>query len=286
MPEENQVQEPQEQEYYEEPSHTLRNILLGIAAVYIVVSLYFIVDNHGRVGKLEDAQVTSSVTQDKLQKQLDETTAALKQERAASEVLSSKLGITQKELQSRAAVLARQQADAEKRLQAEADAQKASLGQVSGDLAATKTDLGGTKTDLAATKTDLEATKRKLDSTVGDLGQQSGLIARTREDLEYLKHRGDRNIVEFTLKKGAKPTPVSTVSLQLKKVDAKRGKYTLNVVADDRTIEKKDRTVNEPLQFYTGRDRMLYEVVVMTVAKNEVSGYMSTPKNIQPPANQ
>ncbi len=287
MPEDNQVQEPQEQEYYEqEPSHTLRNLLLGIAAVYIVVSLYFMFDNHSRVGKLEDAQVASSVAQDKLQKQLDEATAELRQARAASEVLSSKLGITQKDLQTRAAALARQQADAEKRLQAEADAQKASLGQVSGDLAATKTDLGGTKTDLAATKTDLEATKRQLASTIGDLGQQSGLIARTREDLEYLKHRGDRNIVEFTLKKGARPTPVSTVSLQLKKVDAKHGKYTLNVVADDRTIEKKDRTVNEPLQFYTGRDRMLYEVVVMTVAKNEVSGYLSTPKNVQPPANQ
>ena len=80
------------------------------------------------------------------------------------------------------------------------------------------------------------------------------------------------------LKKGDKPKPVSTISLQLKKVDAKKSKFSMNVVADDRTIEKKDRNVNEPMQFYTGRDRNLYEVVVMSADKNTVTGYLSTPK--------
>ena len=73
---------------------------------------------------------------------------------------------------------------------------------------------------------------------------------------------------------------MGTVSLQLKKVDGKKGKYTLNVLADDRTIEKKDRTLFEPLQFYTGRDRSLYEVVVLSADKNKISGYLSTPKNV------
>jgi hypothetical protein len=83
--------------------------------------------------------------------------------------------------------------------------------------------------------------------------------------------------------KGAKPAPVSTVSLQLKKSDAKRGKYTLNVTSDDKTIEKKDRNVNEPIQFYTGRDHMLYELVVWTLDKNKATGYISTPKNAPTP---
>ena len=100
-----------------------------------------------------------------------------------------------------------------------------------------------------------------------------------------MKHRGDRNIYEFTLHKGAKPQPVSTVSLQLKKVDAKKGKFSMNVVADDRTIEKKDRNVFEPMQFYTGRDRNLYEVVVMSADKNTISGYLSTPKNVPAPVS-
>ena len=86
--------------------------------------------------------------------------------------------------------------------------------------------------------------------------------------------------------KSKQPTPVSTVSLQLKKADRKKGKYTLNVMADDRTIEKKDRNVNEPLQFYTGRDRMLYEVVVNLVDKNKISGYMATPKGAPQPVVQ
>ena len=116
------------------------------------------------------------------------------------------------------------------------------------------------------------------------MGVQSGLIAHTRDDLEVLKHKGDRNIYEFTLNKSTKrPTPVGTVSLQLRKVDAKKGRFTLNVVADDRTIEKKDKNVAEPLQFYSGRDHMLYEVVVFSADKNSISGYLSTPKNAPQP---
>src|SRR5262249_47702075 len=117
----------------------------------------------------------------------------------------------------------------------------------------------------------------------GDLGQQSGLIAKTREDLEYLKHRGDRNYYEFTLSKSKKPSPVGTVSLELKKADAKKGKYTLNVIADDRTIEKKDKNVSEPVQFYSGRDRQLFELVVFNIDKDRVTGYLSTPKGAPAP---
>jgi len=138
--------------------------------------------------------------------------------------------------------------------------------------------VGGVKTDVASTRSDLEATKAKLTSAIGDLGQQSGLIARTRDDLEVLKHKGDRNYYEFTLQKGAKPQPVSTVSLQLKKTDQKRGKFTLNVTSDDRSIEKKDRNISEPIQFYSGRDHMLFELVVWSVDKKKAVGYLSTPK--------
>lgn len=117
---------------------------------------------------------------------------------------------------------------------------------------------------------------------MGDLGVQSGLIAHNASELEVLKRKGERNYYEFTLQKGAK-TPVSTVSLQLKKVDPNKSKFTMNVIADDKTIEKKDRTLNEPLQFYTGRDHMLYELVVFTANKNVVTGYLSTPKSAPTP---
>jgi chromosome segregation ATPase len=188
--------------------------------------------------------------------------------------------MTKKELAQRAAELRAQQKAAEARLE---EQQKEQISQVSGDIAGVKTDVGGVKTDVASTKADLEATKAKLQGTIGDLGVQSGLIAHTRDDLEVLKHKGDRNYYEFTLLRGAKPQPVSTVSLQLKKADAKRGKFTMEVTADDKTIEKKDRTVAEPIQFYSGRDHLLFELVVWNVDKNKATGYLSTPKGAPVP---
>jgi hypothetical protein len=85
------------------------------------------------------------------------------------------------------------------------------------------------------------------------------------------------------LLKGAKPQPVATVSLQLKKADVKHGKYTMNVTSDDKTIEKKDRNVAEPIQFYSGRDHLLFELVVWNVDKNKATGYLSTPKSAPVP---
>jgi hypothetical protein len=139
------------------------------------------------------------------------------------------------------------------------------------------------KTDVAATKATLDTTIAKLQSTIGDLGQQSGLIANTRSDLEALKHKGDRQYYEFTLARGAKPQAISTVRLQLKKTDPKHGKYTIDVTSDDKTVEKKDRNQSEPVQFYSGRDHLLYELVVWTVDKNKITGYLSTPKNAPVP---
>ena len=248
-------------------------ILVILAVIYVAGSLYFLFDLRGRLDAAAKQQMT-------LETKIAEVGKRVQSTEAEDETLAHQLGLTKKDLADRAAELQRQQRAAEMRLAAE---QKEQIGAVSGEVAGVKTDVGGVKTDVASTKADLEATKAKLQSAVGDLGVQSGLIANTREDLEVLKHKGDRNYFEFTLVKGAKPQPVSTVSLQLKKVDPKRGKFTLNVSADDKTIEKKDRNVSEPIQFYTGRDRMLYELVIWTVEKNKATGYLSTPKGAPTP---
>ena len=248
-------------------------ILLLLAAIYVVASLYLLIDQRGRVSKLTQDQAAS-------QKEIADLANRMQAAEAEAETLGQQVGMTKKELASRAAQLQAAQRAAEERLAKE---QKEQISAVSGEVAGVKTDVGGVKTDVASTKEELAATKAKLESTIGDLGLQSGLIAKTRDDLEVLKHRGDRNYYEFTLVKGAKPQPVSTVSLQMKKVDPKRGKYTLNVTSDDKTIEKKDRNVNEPIQFYTGRDHLLYELVVWTIDKNKATGYVSTPKSAPVP---
>jgi hypothetical protein len=117
------------------------------------------------------------------------------------------------------------------------------------------------------------------------LSDHSSLIARNHDELELLKHKGDRNYYEFTLAKGQRKA-VGTVGLALKKADAKKSRFTLVVFSDDKQYEKKDRNLNEPLQFYSGKDPLLFEVVVNSVgAKNgQISGYLSTPKNAPVPA--
>ena len=256
---------------------TLRNILLAVAAVYVAVSLYLMFDMHGRLAKVESNEAAASISAEKLSRRVAEDEADAK---ASQHAIAKQLGMTEEQLARRTAELSRQQHAAETRI----SEQGQQIGQVSGEVAGVKGEVAGVKGDVGNVKTDLDSTKVKLDRAIGDLGQQSGLIAHTRDDLEILKHKGDRNYYEFTLTKSKSTTPVSTVSLQLKKTDPKRGKFTLNVIADDRTIEKKDRTIYEPLQFYTGRDRMLYELVVFTVAKDKVTGYVSTPKNAPTPA--
>ncbi len=257
----------------EHQSNAGKWILIVAAVVLVAVFGYAHYLTYSRITKLDQDLSASRAEVKELQNRMQTA-------EAQEETLARQAGMTKKELAQRAAALQAAQLAAESRLEKE---QKAQITAVSGDIAGVKTDVGGVRTDVASTKADLEATKAKLQSTIGDLGVQSGLIAHTQGDLEVLKHKGDRNYYEFTLLKGAKPQPVSTVSLQLKKADVKKGKYTVNVTADDRTIEKKDRNIAEPIQFYSGRDHLLFELVVWSVDKNKATGYLSTPKSAPVP---
>lgn len=262
-----------EQIHVESHSNAGKWILLIAAVLVVALAGYAFYTNHLAIEKLT-ADLAGS------QAQVKELQNRMQTAEAGEETLAQQAGMTKKEFARRAAELQAAQRAAESRLEQE---QKAQITAVSGDIAGVKTDVGGVKTDLGNTKADLEATKAKLQGAVGDLGVQSGLIATTRSDLDVLKHRGDRNYYEFTLLKGAKPQPVSTVSLQLRKTDSKRGKFTLNVTSDDKTIEKKDRNVAEPIQFYSGRDHLLFELVIWTVQKDKATGYLSTPKSAPVP---
>src|SRR5713226_8106279 len=256
--------------YQAEPQSNIGKwILMALAAAYVGGSLFFIYNLHSKLGKVTQDQTAN-------QKQIADLTKRMQSSEADSETLAHQVGMTKKELATRASELQRQQQAASARIAAEAAEEKKDVNAVAGDV-------GGVKTDVAATKASLESTIAQLQHTIGDLGVQSGLIANTRGDLEALKHKGDRQYFEFTLLKGAKPQAFSTVVLQLKKTDPKRGKYTLNFINDATTTEKKDRNQSEPVQFYTGRDHMLYELVAWSVDKNKITGYLSTPKNAPVP---
>ena len=259
--------------HQEHQSNTGKWVLIVVAILYVAASAFFIFDSHSKLEKISQQQVAS-------QKQIGDLTKRMQSAESDADVLGEKIGLTKKELAKRAAELQRAQQASAAQLSEE---EKKDVNAVAGEVGNVKADVGGVKTDLGTTKASLEETRAQLQRTVGDLGVQSGLIANTRSDLEALRHRGDRGYFEFTLVRGAKPQAISTIALQLKKTDPKRGKYTLDVTADDKTIEKKDRTQSEPVQFYTGREHMLYELVVWTVEKNKITGYLSTPKNAPVP---
>jgi len=259
-----------------EQSHVLQYLLFGLAVVYVAASLYFMYSLKARLDALDQKQMALNDAQQQLAERLHMTSSEFKQ------ALTSEVGSTKQEMAKRAAQLEQQQKQSEAKLSSEQKQQGQQIAAVSGEVSGVRTELGGAKTDIQKTQADLAATNTKLEKTIGDLGVQSGLVAHNASELEILKRKGERNYYDFTLQKGQR-TPVSTISLQLKKADPKKGRFTLNVIADDKTIEKKDRTIGEPLQFYTGRDRLLYEVVVFSETKNSITGYLATPKNAPAP---
>ena len=157
-----------------------------------------------------------------------------------------------------------------------ADTAAANLTARIGDVS---TDVGGVKSQVASTQAELQKTIAQLKSVQGDLGVQSGLVATNSGELAALKRMGERNYFEFKLGKTKQPQRVGDVTLMLRKTDPKRNKYTVDVMADDKLTEKKDKNINEPVQFYTSKAKQPYELVVNQVQKDLIVGYLATPKD-------
>ena len=248
-------------------------ILLGLGGVIWCYTL------SGQVASQQRAQADAATQNTKLVAALQDTDARLT-------VAAAALGMTQKQLDTRSAALQNREVRGEKTTALLATEQQQTAGQVAAVSSAVtdvQTDVGGVKTDVAKTKTDLVETNNQLTSMKGELTGHSTLIARNGAELEILKHKGDRNYYQFTLVKGVKQ-PVGTVSLVLNRADSKKSKYTLTVFSDDKQYQKRDKSLNEPLQFYSGKAPMLFEIVVNDVtAKNTVTGYLSAPKGSPEP---
>jgi len=134
------------------------------------------------------------------------------------------------------------------------------------------------KGDVASTKSQLEKTVADLKRATGELDGHSVLIATNQKELSALQALGERNYVQFTIAKSKMPQKVGDVSIRLEKADPKKNRYSIELTADDKTVEKKDRGVNEPLQFMTSKAKQPYELVVNDVKKDSIVGYLSIPK--------
>ena len=272
--------------------------LIGGLAAGLVLALagdaYLIV----RSNNLNDQVAqTRQEAQTQIAKLGETTTNMLEQERqqlqAISDDFSGKVDTANSAVQKARRDARRASAQLSEQLSSKIEQQQKAVGQEIGELKdATTTatsklneDVSGVKTDVGAVRTDLSTTQAKVDKTgadlkraMGDMGVMSGLIATNGKDLQALRDLGERNYFEFTLKKGEMTKKVGNLTLTLKKSDPKHNRYTIAVLADDKTVEKRDRTINEPVQLYTGNSRQPYEIVVNQVQKDGVVGYLAAPK--------
>ena len=272
------VPSPQESYHYDTPGTPRWIAVLFVVLFAGLAALAYV--GHSQQTRLEQDLAKQQDQNKVMSAQLEQANSRLADLKGHLEVTEQKVGMTQSEFaqaRSRSESIRKDQVAADQKLTAQLTQVKQESEEKIGAVA---TDVTGAKKDIESTKTDLEATKGKLDRATGDMGVMSGLIAHNRDDLEELKRRGDRNYYEFKLDKAKTPQRIGPVQMTLNKADQKKARYTVTVLADDRSIEKKDKTAGEPVQFYMkGASRMApYEIVVFDVAKNQISGYLSTPK--------
>jgi uncharacterized phage infection (PIP) family protein YhgE len=233
------------------------------------------------MNQLSSMRDASSVTTASQKQHID----TLKQELTASREQARTLSSQAKaEAIARSEQLTQQIKDEEARVQQRVSSEisevKNTAAAANTRIADVSTDVTGVKTKLTQTDADLQKTISDLKTTRGDLGVQSGLIATNGQELAALKRLGERNYFEFKLVKTKDRQRVGDVTLLLKKTDPKKNKYTVEVMADDKLTEKKDRNINEPVQFYTSKARQPYELVVNSVGKDQIAGYLATPKEM------
>jgi hypothetical protein len=137
-------------------------------------------------------------------------------------------------------------------------------------------DLNAVSTNVNGVRTDLDATRQDLVSARGELGTQ---IARNHDEIDQLRRLGQRDYYEFTITDKGSKQKLGNVTLELRGVDVKHNQYTVNLYADDKKFEKKNRSVNEPVFFITSGSRDKLELVINEVSKNKIVGYLSVPKS-------
>lgn len=272
--------------YGEERSSS--GLLIFLAGIALLVALGALAWCYFLENRLDSAEIKLDQAQQRSMHVEAQQAAVSRQLRATAEAFGAKVGITQQQIELRAQQILRQEELANNQLsrrmiQQEAETRK-QVSSVSTAVSNVRTDVGGVRQDVATTQRELASTEQQLHAAIGDMGVQSGLIAKNAEQLNYLKQLGARRYFEFTLRKSQPPQIVSTIKLRLRKADVKHSRYTIEIFSDDKRFEKKNRDLDEPLQFYSGNPPTLFEIVVNRVGRNDISGYLSTPKSAPQPA--
>jgi chromosome segregation ATPase len=284
---------------YPPPPKSNSNLAMGLACGAIVAMLagniYLFMEIQNL--KKESTKIREEI-QSEIDKVVESTTAVGASSRRHAEQLREELDAARRqtyEVAQSAAQKAKQEAlnstaETAKKLENEQQQMQQRLSTDIGDVkqqavtANTKiesvnTEVGAVKGEVASTKTELDKTIQELKSVRGDLSGTNSLVATNGKELAALRRLGERNYTEFKLIKSKEPQRVGDIALLLKKTDPKKNKFTIEVKADDKSTEKKDRNINEPVQFYVAKAAQPYELVVNTVGKDQISGYLATPKD-------
>ena len=229
-----------------------------------------------RIDKLDEA---NSLTARANQKRVDELREQLERARRQANMAAgdAKEQALKKVEETRAQLQAAQQ-QAEQQLTSDISKVREQTDTVNTRVTQVSTDVTGVKGDVATTRSQLEKTVADLKRATGDIDGHSVLIATNAKELSALKALGERNFIEFNIKKAKTPQRVGDVSIMLKNADFKKNRYTIELTADDKTTEKKDRGINEPVQFLTSKAKQPYELVVNDIKKDNIIGYLSVPK--------
>ena len=185
-------------------------------------------------------------------------------------VVTDKLNLTQSELLAARKQTKNSSVNVDKKLTGLESSMNAKL-----ETKANTDDLNKLNGDVTGVKSDLAATNNNLQMARSEMGT---LIARNHDEIDQLRRMGQRDYFEFTVTRKAGAEKVGSVQVELKDTNTKKNQYTINVLADDKSFEKKNRSVNEPIFFYTGGSHAALELVVNKVTKSTASGYLSIPK--------
>jgi chromosome segregation ATPase len=287
-----------------QPSGQGLKILFGAVAALLIATIYLfyqmsqvreevrtqLTDSRDQImAELAKEHETSSVTSQTSKKNVEKLTSDVAEARRQASLLA---GDAKAEAEKHADVLAAklEQAQEQQAKQVSAvandvnqvkDAEsntRSQVGEVSTKVGQVTDQVSTLKTQQTATQQQLEKTVANLTTTIGDLGVQSDRIATNGKELSALRQLGERNYFEFKLAKTKAPEKVGDVQIKLTAADPKKNKYTITLIADDKTVEKKDKSINEPVQFYLSKASQPYELVVNQINKDMIIGYVSAPK--------
>ena len=131
------------------------------------------------------------------------------------------------------------------------------------------------QTQLDAQDQAIDATKQDLVSTRTEL---QGSIAKTHDELMVLQRKGERSYYEFDIDKSRQFSHVGPVGVSLRKANTKHQYSDLELMVDDSDVSKKHLNLYEPAMFYPDEAQQPLELVVTSIGKNHIHGYISAPK--------